>query len=110
MTDQLGSGFTFNSICNYQVQLPSDLAGEYDQLSITLHELDNALVYVSVGTSFESTEVEELLMEEGATVNILNPNMAFVSVVARDNNSLSDFRLSTSWLQRDSKRLTEEQK
>ena len=56
------------------------------------------MVYVSVGTSFESSGVEELLMEEGSTVNILNPNMAFISVVARDNNEISDFRLFTSLL------------
>ena len=113
LTVQLLDGntdFTYNSLCTYEIELPSSGVNEYDQLLVYAQDVVNADIYISVGTSFDSYSMAEVLLEKGAGVYILTPNKAFVSVVSYDNNIISSFELYTSINRRDGEDLTEEDK
>ena len=58
----------------------------YDQLLIYLDSFENAMVYVAISDSFESSRMAEILMMANSGIYILNPNIAYITVLSMDNN------------------------
>ena len=75
-----------------------------------MDDVVNANVYISVGPSFDSSSMAEIELEKEGGVYVLNPNKAFVTIVAKESNELANFRLSASYRPRDVATLTEEDK
>ena len=74
--------FTFNSVCSYELSLPDTGVDQYDQLLVYGANVVNADIYVSIGNSFDSNSMAEVLLVDGAGVYIMTPNKAFITVVA----------------------------
>ena len=89
--------FSYNAVCRYEVNLPSEGVRDKDSLQIVLDEVANANVYVSSGLSYDSSEMAEVELEVTGGVYVLSPNKAFVTIVATDSNEPANFRLSATF-------------
>ena len=54
--------FVYNSVCSYEVKLPSSYEEEsdFDSILIYAEQLDNSIVYISVGDSITSKSMAEV--------------------------------------------------
>ena len=75
-----------------------------------MEDVVNANVFISVGPSFDSSSMAEIELEKEGGVYVLNPNKAFVTIVAHESNESANFKLSASYKPRDVASLTEEDK
>ena len=71
-------------------------AGEYDRLLIKIDSASNVDVYITETMSYFSNEIDEYMLQEGEFVSVKYPQVAFITVVAK-NEFRGSFKIAYSY-------------